>query len=304
MKSLSAIALAAAAFLAASSMAQALDPAIRGAQDALTDDQRQQLASYLQAQATRFGSADPSQVVTIRNELCKMLRDPKTRDPFRREFGTEFTKQFAQFAAPSDLLRATNVFIVARHAPCGDTVNLLADHMDPASQRDEAIRIAAAEQLRRATQGSGLPGTLAVTVAKRAAGYLAAEENWVAASRCVNIIVDAMKTKGLSQEQLDGITNSLAAGVNSLAARAFEPGRNDLGFALQRALLAVRSDLPDLPAATQGRFYAAISASVGRLAAMKGTEQAGYGTAEAKDALQSITVTAELLSKISAAKPR
>ena len=124
------------------------------------------------------------------------------------------------------------------------------------------------------------------------------------ASRCVAIIVEALKTKDLGADQVDAIADSLASAVNSLSARAFEPGKGSLGFALQRALLAVRSDLPDLPASTQGRFYAAIGRSVGTLAAMKGKEQDGYGTAEAKDALQSITVTAELLSKIGANKPR
>lgn len=304
MNSLNAIALAAAAFVATCAVAQTIDPAVRGAAEALTAEQRQQVSSYLSAQAGKFGSADPAQVVAVRNELCKMLRDAKTKDGFRREFGAEFVRQFGKFATPADLLRATNVFIVARHAACSDTVGFLADSMDPATSRDPALRVAAAEQLRRAVQAGSLPGALAVTVAKRAAGYVATEDQWVAASRGVGAIVDALKTKGLTPDQVDSIAESLSAAVNSLAKRAFEPGKSDLGLALQRALLAVRSDLPDLPTTTQARFYDAIAPSVAKLAALKGKEADGYGTAEKRDVLQSITVTAELLTKIRSGKAR
>lgn len=304
MKSLTAIALLAAAFAAAPLRAQSIDPAVRGATDALTADQRQQLSAYLSAQAEKFGSADPSQVVAVRNELCKVLRDAKTKDGFRREFGAEFVRQFGKFATGSDLLRATNVFIVARHAPCGETVGYLVDTMDPARNRDAALRVAAAEQLRRTVQPGSLPGTLAVTVAKRAAGFLSTEDQWVAASREVGVIVDAIKTKALTAEQVDSIASSLSAAVNVLASRAFEPGKSDLGFALQRALLAVRSDLPDLPTTTQSRFYEAIAPSVTKLAALRDKQVDGYGSAEKKDALQSITVTAELLTRIRSGKPR
>lgn len=304
MKSLTAIALVAAALAAAPLRAQSLDPATRAAADALTAEQRQQLTAFLGAQAEKFGAADPAQVVAVRNELCKILRDAKTKDGFRREFGAEFVRQFGKFATASDLLRATNVFIVARNAPCGETVGYLADAMDPATTRDASLRVAAAEQLHRAVQSGAVPGTLAVTVAKRAAGFLATEDQWVTASRGVAIIVDAMKGKSLSADQVDSIATALSVAVNTLASRAFEPGKGDLGFALQRALLAIRSDLPDLSTTTQSRFYEAIGPAVAKLAATDAKDAAGYTTGDQKDALQSITVTAELLTRIRSGKPR
>ena len=305
MKTLTAaIALAAACACAFHAHGQTIDPAIRSAQDALDAAQRQQVAAYLSAQAEKFGAADPAGVADIRNDLCRMLKDPKTKDPFRREFGEEFVNQFGKYAVANDLLRATNVFIVARSAPCAGTIGFLADRADPAMQPDASLRVAASEQLRRAVQSAPLPGPLAVSLAKRASGFAATEGNWIVASHGVATIVEAIRTKGLGADQVDAIAGSLATAVNSLAARAFEPGKSDLGFALQRALLAVRSDLPDLPAATQKKFFDAIGGSVSRLAAMKGKEPDGYASADAQDALQSITVTAELLAKLRTGKPK
>jgi hypothetical protein len=284
--------------------AQSIDPAIRSAQDALTDAQRQQVAAYVTAQAEKFGSADPAGVVDIRNDLCRILKDPKSKDPFRREFGEEFVRQFGKFAAANDLLRATNVFIVARSAPCADTVAFLEDRADPALQPDPALRVAASEQLRRAVQAAPLPGALAVSLAKRVSGFAATEGHWIAASHGISAIVEAIRTKGLNAGQTDDIAGFLATAVNSLAARALEPGKSDLGFALQRALLAVRDDLPDLPAATQKKFLDAIGGSVSKLAAMPEAAPAGYSGDDAQRAYESIRQTAGILNSRRTGKPK
>jgi hypothetical protein len=280
-----------------------MDQKIISSTQPLTADQRKRVAEYFEERATRMRQADPAAVVALRTEIVKFLRDATMKDACRRECAAEIARNFRPVVAePGDarLLRATNVFIIARFAPGNDTVAMLLDSADPAAQQDAAIRVAAAAQLAATVRAGQFAGPQAEAIAKRASAMAKAETNWVAAAHDVETIVEALRTKSLPTAQAESVAAVLGASVNDLTTRSLQDGQRDLAQALQRALLAIRNQTSDVAATARTKLFASIGPSLDRLAGMKGKQVPGFESDEMKAVFESVTNTADLLNKVRA----
>jgi hypothetical protein len=295
------------ACLAAPASAQVmLDPGIKSSTTALTPDQRQKVAELVDGQADRFADADAAGIATLRGQIAIFLKDPSTKDPCRREYASEFVRAFGRFVTEDGelrLLRATNVFIIARFAPTADTLGLLLDNADPALQKDASIRTAAAAQLPFALRSGQFTGPQADAAAKRIAGIVKAEGDWVPAAHGCESIIEALRTKGLPPAQAESIAVILGGCVNDLAARTFDaanPGNAQLVNALQRTLLAIRNQTSEVSASARGKLFAAIGPTLDRVSSMKGKPPAAFDGGMLGAAFESTTNTADLLKKVRA----
>lgn len=281
-----------------------LDPAIKSSTQALTPPQREKVVELVSSQANRFADADAAGIIVLRNQIAVFLKDPTTKDPCRREYAAEFVRAFRKFtteAGDMRLLRATNVFIMARHAPTADTVGMLLDNADPGAQQDTAVRVSAASQLPLAMRAGQFAGPQADATAKRLAAILKSETDWIAAAHDVEAIIEALRTKTLAPAQAESIALVLGGAVNDLTSRMLD-GQPALVNSLQRALLGIRNQTADVAATARAKLFATIGPSIDKLAAMKGKPPAAFQDAEKKPipAFESVVNTADLLRQVRA----
>jgi hypothetical protein len=239
----------------------------------------------------------------LRNQIVTFLKDPTTKDPCRREYAAEFVRAFRKFAAESGdmrLLRATNAFIIARHAPTADTVGLLLDNADTTSQPDVAVRVAAASQLPLAVRTGQFAGPQADATAKRLAALLKTETDWVVAAHEGEAIIEALRTKSLPPAQAESIAVVLGGAVNDVTKRMLDGNQPQLVNALQRMLLGIRNQTADVAATARAKLFAGIGPSIDRLAAMKGKPSATMADPRFSVAFESVTNTSDLLKQVRA----
>jgi hypothetical protein len=280
-----------------------LDPAIKSSTQALTAPQRQKIVELVDGQAGRFAEADAAGITVLRNQIVTFLKDPTTKDPCRREYAAEFVRAFRKFAAESGdmrLLRATNAFIIARHAPTADTVGLLLDNADTTSQPDVAVRVAAASQLPLAVRTGQFAGPQADATAKRLAALLKTETDWVVAAHEGEAIIEALRTKSLPPAQAESIAVVLGGAVNDVTKRMLDGNQPQLVNALQRMLLGIRNQTADVAATARAKLFAGIGPSIDRLAAMKGKPSATMADPRFSVAFESVTNTSDLLKQVRA----
>lgn len=271
---------------------------VQAAAQSLNESQKKLVNDYVDAQARAFGTADPAQVVEIRNAMCKLLKGVVMRDPCRRELGGQFVRSFAQFAKGADPLRATNTFIIARHAPCTETAGFLLDNADPATQQDALVRVAASAQLAQALRDGQFAGPQAESNAKQIVSALRAETDWVVASHLAEAMVEVLRTKGLAAQNADAIASMVADAVDDLTRRTFDGNQPALVNALQRALLAVRNRTAEVAPSARARLLNGISESINRLVAMKGKAPSAFAGEDLKGIFDSVANTAEVLLKV------
>lgn len=293
-------ALLASALLSAPAAAQAISNEIVSAKSALTADQRKAVAADLDARAAKFADADPADVVAMRNEMVALLRNPITGIPFRREFGAEFARAFQRFADSKDAMRAANAFIVARHVKTEKGVDFIVDNLDPDSQPDASIRIAASSQLPKAIDEAPLSPPQLDALAKRVATIGRKEQDWVVAAHEVDAITEMLRTEQLPAAQSDAIAMSLAGTINDLAARTLDGSQPQLVNSLQRALLAVRNQLSNVAASSRGKLLSAITPTLDKLSAMKGKAPEALSGGDLADTFDAVVNTCGLLKKVRA----
>jgi len=293
-------ALLASALLSANAAAQVLSGEIIGAKSALTAEQRKAVAADVDARAARFAEADPAEVVSMRTEMINLLKNPSTEIPFRREFGAEFARAFQRFADSKDAMRAANAFIVARHLKTEKGVDFLADNLDPDTQQDASVRIAASSQLPKAVIDAPLSPPQLDALAKRVATIGRKEYDWVVASHEIDAITEMLRKEQLPAAQSDAIAMSLAGTINDLAARVLDGSQPQLVNALQRALLAVRNQLSNVAASSRGKLLNAITPTLDKLSAMKGKAPEALSGGDLADTFDAVVNTCGLLKKVRA----
>lgn len=286
--------------LPVAAQAAVLPTEIVSAKQALTEDQRKQVAASAEALAKRFAEADPAGVVAVRNELVTLMRNPLTGIGFRREFGAEFIRNFRAFARGTDPMRAANAFIVARFIATAEAVDFLADNVSPEGQPEVAVRIAASAQLPKAVDAAPLSPPQLDAIAKRLATVARQETDWVVASHEVEAMTQMLREEGLPAAQADAIAQSLAGTINDLAGRVMDGSRPELVNALQRALLAVRNQLSGVSGAARGKLLATIAPSLETLAKAKGSAPAAVVSAGLGSTFDAVVNTAGLLQKLRA----
>lgn len=271
---------------------------VQAATQALNEAQRKAVTDYVDAQARAFAVADPAQAVEIRNAMCKLLKGAGMRDPCRREVGGQVVRAFRPLVKGTDPLRATNAFIIARHAPCTETAGFLLDNADASIQPDVLVRVAASAQLPQALRDGQFAGPQAESNAKQIATAMRAETDWVVASHLAEALVETLRAKGLSAASADLVATTLSDSVNDLAKRTFDGGRPDLVFALQRALLAVRNRTSEIAPSARAKLLNGTIGSINRLVAMKGKAPAAFVKNERTGAFDSVTNTSEVLLQV------
>jgi uncharacterized protein (DUF2267 family) len=271
---------------------------VQAATQALNDAQKKSVADYVDAQARAFAGADPAQAVEIRNAMCKLLKGTPMRDPCRREVGGQVVRAFRPFAKGTDPLRATNTFIIARHAPCTETAGFLLDNSDATIQSDVLLRVAASAQLPQALRDGQFAGPQAESNAKQIAAAMRAEKDWVVASHLAEALVEALRSKGLTAASADLIATTLSDSINDLAKRTLDGDQPDLVFALQRALLAVRNRTSEIAPSARAKLLNGTIGSINRLVAMKGKAPAAFVNNERTGAFDSVTNTSEVLLQV------
>ncbi len=293
-------ALLASALLSAPAAAQTISGEIVAAKGALTADQRKAVADDLDARAAKFADADPAEVVAMRNEMVALLRNPSTAIPFRREFGAEFARSFQRFADSKDAMRAANAFIVARHVKTEKGVDFIVDNVDPDSQPDASVRIAAAAQLPKAVDEAPLSPPQLDALAKRVTTIARKEGDWVVVSHEIDAVTEMLRTEQLPAAQSDAIAMSLAGAINDMAARVMDGSQPQLVNSLQRALLAVRNQLSNVAASSRGKLLTTITPTLEKLSAMKGKAPEALASGELADTFDAVVNTCGLLKKVRA----
>lgn len=272
---------------------------IVGSKEQLKPDQIKTVQTAVGKLADDFAAADPSGVVAIRAKLVELLQAPATGTSFKSEFTNAFVKSFAKFTSGTDSIRANNAFIVARVMANADSIDFMADNLDPDSQGEIAIRISAAAQLQRCTEKAMLSGPQLEAIAKRLVASCKKETDWVAASHEAETIAQMLRNNKLPVSQLDAIAMSLASVINDFAGRVLDDSQPQLVNALQRSLLAVRDRLSGVAGSVRGKLLTAITPSIETLAKMKGAPPAAIaadgGLAETFDA---VVNAAGLLQKV------
>jgi hypothetical protein len=295
-----------AACLCGPAIAQGMvDPQTLSATQPLTPEQRKKVADFFSDKAERLATANPEDIGAVRKEVIDLLKSPALKDVCRRECAAELVRAFKPLLAGNGeqrLLRATNVFIIARHAPVNDTMAMLLDAADPAVQQDAAVRVAASAQLPLAIRAGQFAGPQAEALAKRAAAIGKAETNWIAAAHDAEAVIEALRTKGISPAQAESIAMMLGGTVNDLTTRTFSGGQPDLINALQRALLGIRNQTSEVAATARAKLFTAIGPSLDKVAGMKGKVPAAFGSDSMKTIFESVTNTAELLNTVRSAR--
>jgi len=284
----------------ACAQADALPPDLVAVKQALTTEQRKTVSEFVTQVAERFAEADPAGVAAIRSKLVEQIRLPTVSPNFRRDFGIEFVKGFGKFAQGTDSMRATNAFILARFIATAETIDFLADNLDPDAQPEVAIRMAAAAQLPKALDAAPLSAPQFDAITKRLAIVIKKERNWVVASHEVESITQMLREEGLTPPQADAIAMSLAATINDLESRVAAGSDPQLVNALQRALLAVRNQLSGIAGSARTKLLTGIAPSLESLVKMKSAPPAGIAEAELTTTFTAVVNTAGLLQKVRA----
>ena len=239
-------------------------------------------------------------MVAVRNELVTLMRNPLTGIGFRRDFGTEFVRNFRTFARGSDPMRAANAFIVARFIATAESVDFLADNLSPESQPDVAVRIAASAQLPKAVDAAPLSPPQLDAIAKRLATVARQETDWVVVSHEVDAMTQMLREEGLPAAQADAIAASLAGTINDLTTRVLDGSRPSLVNSLQRALLAVRNQLSGVPGSARSKLLATIAPALESLAKAKAAPPAAVVSGGFGATFDAVANTAGLLQKLRA----
>lgn len=290
--------------IAAAAAAQVgpISPQTIAAPGPLSAEQLEEVASAVNGWADKVLGEDADDVIDARNEVERLAtKTPSATVAFRRELGLAFDKRFEGAAVGGTADRSVTIFVMARLIGTFETVEFIADHLNPDKCDSPAVRIAASAQLPKAVEAPLLSPPQLDGLAKRVATIASKEREWIAVAHEFEALGAMIRRQGLSAAQAEAIGSSLSATINDLTERVNHGSAPEMVHALQRALLVVRNQLSGVPASARAKLLADIAPSLKQLADSEGKPPASMGTdRRLSETYKAVSRTAGLLQKVRA----
>lgn len=241
------MALAGACSIAATARAQdagGITQAMIATTTPLNDEQRDRVKAFVDAQVAILTSGDPDKVAKARNELAAVPGRPGASDVFQREYAALANPPIATLVAGKDEMRAVNALIVAQALRSADSVQLLLQRSDPATEPRLAVRTRAASALADAMAAAPLSPAQVDGAVRRIVASATAEPDWVPILHAFRALARASSIPKLPDAS---VTLAIGAQADLLKATVERVARDEppsaLMNAVAQALLLMRDQL-------------------------------------------------------------
>ncbi len=223
----------------------ALDRAIIAAAAPLTDAQKAAVSTFAASalEAIRDGT-DATEMVDARWTLVTPARDPAATAPFRKGYSAILITELTPVIKGKDLQRAVNAMQVIRFTRTPESVDVLIERSNAATEPDAGKRLAAASILADSFEDLDASNAYLETAARRLRDAASTEPDWIALQQKLAAISTAAKRKDLPPDNARNIRKAQAEAVAAVAKSIKSNTTADERMqALQRALIGVRNEL-------------------------------------------------------------
>ena len=247
----------------------ALDRAILGTTQPLTDAQKTALDGFLSkyADAIKDGN-DATAVEEARAALVTPSRDPAATPTFRKAFALALIADLGGTVKGRDLRRAINAMQVLRFTRTQEGLDAIIDRTVPSAESEPGKRIAAASLAADAFEDLDAGNTYYETAARRLKDAALAETDTIALQQKLAAIAAASHRKDLPADNARAVRKNLVDAIAALSKSIRGSAKADARMqALQRALVGVRNDLLEMPQAERTAVSKALAPALADLVA-------------------------------------
>lgn len=224
----------------------------------LTDAERTTIEQCVDANASLLGSESAAEISRGRHELVQPPRAPGVSEVFRRAYADAARARLREFIKGENEHRAVNALSVLQFLFTAESLDELADNAAKANQSREAVRIAAAQFLARASKqlaGANPPYSLnpaqSDALARKIREAAMEETSWVALVELGEALLQQSTWK-LPPANQEGVRSEFLR----VLGRQVEVARTspEAMRAVLRSLVGVRNQIIELPASSRTAF--------------------------------------------------
>ncbi len=291
-----------AASLCASALGQTtLDRGIIATAAPLTDAQKAAVSTFAASalDAIRDGT-DATEMVDARWTLVTPARDPAATAPFRKGYSAILITELTPVIKGKDLQRAVNAMQVIRFTRTSESVDVLIERSNSASENDPGKRLAAASLLADSFEDLDASNAFLETAARRIRDAASTEPDWIALQQKLAAISTAAKRKELPPDNARNIRKAQAEAIAAVAKSIKSNTTADERMqALQRALIGVRNDLLLLQQADRTAAAKTLAPAMGDLLTASSTHwEAGHNNATLAPSYAAVVNSCEVMLRL------
>ncbi|MEY3026391.1 MAG: hypothetical protein ACO31E_08945 [Phycisphaerales bacterium] len=278
-----------------------LDRAILASNAPLTGAQKTAVGEFIAPMVDTIAkSNDMGALDEARWTLASVARDPAATAQFRRAYGESLAEALTPVVKGKDLRRSINAMQVLRFTRSTDGLDVLVASTAPDAEAEAGKRISAASLIADSFEDLEASSTYVETVARRLRDACASETDPIALQRKLAAMGAAARRKDLTPENVRTIRRYVVDAMSTLIKSMKNSAKADARIgAFQRALLGVRNELLDMPAAERSAIFRALApVLVDLLGAVNNQWDSAHADADLAGSYASVTNSCEVLLRL------